>query len=90
MPEQSQSARLSMQPNPQPTSADRRAEILAAPGFGVHFTDHMVLVEWTPERGWHAGRVQGYGPLSLDPATAVLHYAQEIFEGLKAYAHDDG
>ena len=90
MPEQSQPARLSMQPNPQPTSAERRAEILAAPGFGVHFTDHMVLVEWTPERGWHAGRVQGYGPLSLDPATAVLHYAQEIFEGLKAYAHDDG
>ncbi len=82
--------RLRLEPTPDPTPDERRAEILAAPGFGQHFSDHMVLVEWTPEAGWHAGRVQAYGPLSLDPATAVLHYAQEIFEGLKAYAHDDG
>ncbi|CAN5895400.1 branched-chain amino acid aminotransferase [soil metagenome] len=75
---------------PTPTDAPRRDEILAAPGFGVHFSDHMALVEWTPDRGWHAGRVQPYGPLSLDPATAVLHYAQEIFEGMKAYGHPDG
>ena len=90
MPDQSAPARLSLQLTGDPTPEARRAEILAAPGFGLHFTDHMVLVEWTPEHGWHAGRVQAYGPLSLDPATAVLHYAQEIFEGLKAYAHDDG
>ena len=65
------------------------AEILANPGFGVHFTDHMFTVEWTPERGWYDARITPYGPLTLDPATAVLHYAQETFEGMKAYRHDD-
>ncbi|MFT4286802.1 branched-chain amino acid aminotransferase [Nocardioides sp.] len=73
-----------------PTSDARLAEILADPGFGTHFTDHMLTVEWTPEAGWHAARIEPYGPLSLDPATAVLHYAQETFEGLKAYRHADG
>ncbi|KHL19020.1 branched-chain amino acid aminotransferase [Mumia flava] len=78
------------EPNPAPVPAERRAEILASPGFGKHFTDHMFLAEWTPEAGWHDARLAPYGPLSVDPATAVLHYAQEIFEGLKAYAHEDG
>jgi len=73
-----------------PVSPDRLAEILESPGFGQHFTDHMFVAEWTPERGWHDARVTPYAPLSLDPATAVLHYAQEIFEGLKAYRHEDG
>ncbi|MBF4769128.1 branched-chain amino acid aminotransferase [Nocardioides agariphilus] len=73
-----------------PTTDERLAEILANPGFGVHFTDHMFTVEWTPVDGWHGARVTPYGPLTLDPATAVLHYAQEIFEGMKAYRHDDG
>jgi branched-chain amino acid aminotransferase len=73
-----------------PRSAEQRDEILADPGFGDHFTDHMFLAEWTPETGWIDGRVVPYGPLSIDPATAVLHYAQEIFEGLKAYVHADG
>lgn len=68
----------------------RREEILANPGFGKHFTDHMVAIDWTLEDGWHDARVQPYGPLLLDPAASVLHYAQEIFEGLKAYRHDDG
>ena len=76
--------------NPQPTADERRAEILAKPGFGNHFTDHMFLSEWTPETSWQDPRVVPYGPLSIDPATAVLHYAQEIFEGMKAYAHADG
>ncbi|WP_040320521.1 branched-chain amino acid aminotransferase [Aeromicrobium marinum] len=70
------------------TDAERDA-VLADPGFGRHFTDHMFLAEWTPETGWADARVVPYGPLSLDPATAVLHYAQEIFEGLKAYRHAD-
>jgi branched-chain amino acid aminotransferase len=69
---------------------DRLAEILANPGFGQHFTDHMFMVEWTPDAGWHDARIEPYGPLSLDPATAVLHYAQETFEGMKAYRHEDG
>jgi branched-chain amino acid aminotransferase len=73
-----------------PVDDDRLAEILANPGFGVHFTDHMFVAEWTPEQGWSDARVTPYAPLTLDPATAVLHYAQEIFEGMKAYRHEDG
>ena len=65
------------------------AEILASPGFGTNFTDHMLTVEWTPAEGWHAARIEPYGPLSMDPASAVLHYAQETFEGMKAYRHED-
>ena len=77
-----------MSPNPVP--AQRRAEILADPGFGLSFADHMVTATWTPDEGWHDAGVRPYATLSLDPATAVLHYAQAIFEGLKAYRHDDG
>jgi branched-chain amino acid aminotransferase len=84
------SMEISVVPSADPRSADEVAGILASPGFGIHFTDHMVTVEWTPEKGWHDARVTAYGPLTLDPATAVLHYAQEIFEGMKAYRHDDG
>ena len=73
-----------------PASAERRREILADPGFGKNFSDHMVTAHWTPERGWHAGRLSAYGPLSLEPATSVFHYAQAIFEGFKAYRHPDG
>jgi branched-chain amino acid aminotransferase len=76
--------------NPNPRSDDERAQILADPGFGTFFTDHMVCVDWTAEGGWATGQVLPYGPLSLDPATAALHYGQEIFEGLKAYQQPDG
>lgn len=76
--------------NPNPLPADQRIAILENPGFGNYFTDHMFLAEWTPDTDWADARVVPYGPLSLDPATAVLHYAQEIFEGMKAYAHADG
>jgi branched-chain amino acid aminotransferase len=81
---------ISTVPSAHPRSDAELAEILASPGFGTFFTDHMLTVEWTPERGWHDARITAYGPLSLDPATAVLHYAQETFEGMKAYRHDDG
>ena len=81
---------ISVTRNPAPVPDNRLAEILAAPGFGTHFTDHMFTVEWTPEKGWHDARITPYGPLTLDPATAVLHYAQETFEGMKAYRHEDG
>jgi branched-chain amino acid aminotransferase len=67
-----------------------RETILANPGFGVHFTDHMVEITWTVDGGWNDATVRPYGPLQLDPATSVLHYAQEIFEGMKAYRHEDG
>src|SRR5690606_25314654 len=79
-----------LQPNPRPRSDEERAAILANPGFGTNFTDHMAVATWTADAGWHDDGVVPYGPFSLDPASAVLHYAQEIFEGLKAYQHADG
>ena len=76
--------------NPDAKSEMERMEILADPGFGRHFTDHMVDICWSARGSWHRPRVQPYGPIALDPAAAVLHYGQEIFEGLKAYRHADG
>ena len=67
-----------------------RERILEAPGFGQAFTDHMITLRWSTERGWHDGKLEPYGPFTLDPATAVFHYGQEFFEGLKAYKHDSG
>lgn len=64
-------------------------EILTNPGFGAHFTDHMVLAEWSEGQGWHDARIVPTAPLPLHPSAAVLHYAQEVFEGLKAYRWDD-
>src|ERR671932_175236 len=81
---------IAVEPNPSPVPPERRAEILAEPGFGIHFTDHMYLAEWSPERGCHDATIKPYGPFTVDPATSVLHYAQEIFEGTKAYRHADG
>ena len=75
--------------NPNPRGDDERAAILADPGFGRHFTDHMVRIDYADGQ-WGEGRVLPYGPLTLDPATTVLHYGQEIFEGLKAYRQPDG
>jgi branched-chain amino acid aminotransferase len=71
--------------NASPTSADARAALLQKPGFGTVFTDHMVTVRWTATKGWHDAQVQARAPFSLNPAAAVLHYGQEIFEGMKAY-----
>ncbi|CAM00965.1 branched-chain amino acid aminotransferase [Saccharopolyspora erythraea NRRL 2338] len=76
--------------NPNPASDQRRAEVLANPGFGQYFTDHMVTIRWSAEQGWHDARLEPYHSLELDPATTVLHYAQAIFEGLKAYEQPDG
>jgi branched-chain amino acid aminotransferase len=66
------------------------AERLADPGFGRYFTDHMAVATWHKGTGWGEDGLVPYGPFAVDPAGAVLHYAQEIFEGLKAYRHDDG
>jgi branched-chain amino acid aminotransferase len=79
-----------LRPNPHPRSEAERVRILQDPGFGVNFTDHMAVATWTSADGWHDSAIVPYGPFSVDPATAVLHYAQEIFEGLKAYRHADG
>ncbi|MEU4802545.1 branched-chain amino acid aminotransferase [Actinosynnema sp. NPDC023587] len=77
-------------PNPQPATPERVAEVLANPGFGQHFTDHMVTIRWNREQGWHDAAVEPYHSLELDPAAMVLHYGQAIFEGLKAYRRPDG
>ncbi len=68
----------------------QREEILANPGFGKYFTDSMVTADWDAENGWHDAQLIPYGPLVLDPATNFMHYGQAIFEGLKAYRHEDG
>ncbi|MDR3202461.1 MAG: branched-chain amino acid aminotransferase [Bifidobacteriaceae bacterium] len=81
---------FSLTPNPAPRSDAERAAELAAPAFGVAFTDHMARITWTAENGWTDRRVVPYGPIQLAPAASVLHYAQECFEGLKAYRHADG
>ncbi|MEO6153241.1 MAG: branched-chain amino acid aminotransferase [Croceibacterium sp.] len=67
-----------------------RDQAIADPGFGKIFTDYMVAIDWHEGKGWHNAMLMPRGPLMLDPAAAVLHYAQEIFEGLKAYKLDDG
>ena len=59
-------------------------------GFGRYFTDHMYRVDWDKAHGWHGARIEPYAPLALDPAAAVLHYAQAIFEGGKAFRGADG
>ena len=76
--------------NEHSVAADARAAAIADPGFGRVFTDHMVMVPYVEGQGWHDARVTARAPLVLDPATAVFHYAQEIFEGLKAYRMADG
>jgi branched-chain amino acid aminotransferase len=76
--------------NPRPATPERVREVLAAPGFGLHFTDHMVTIDWNREQGWHDAVVGSYRSFEFDPATSVLHYGQAIFEGLKAYRQPGG
>ncbi|MBL0887669.1 branched-chain amino acid aminotransferase [Myceligenerans indicum] len=83
-------ARFDVRRTDAPRSEDERTSLLAKPKFGTVFTDHMARLTWRSADGWTDRRVEPYGPLQLDPATAVLHYAQEIFEGMKAYKHADG
>jgi branched-chain amino acid aminotransferase len=73
-----------------PAQRKRRPADDSALGFGKIFSDHMFLMEYSQERGWHDARVAPYGPIPLDPASMVLHYGQEIFEGLKAYRGHGG
>src|SRR5260370_30141606 len=70
--------------------AAERERILANPGFGRVFSEHMAIASWERGRGWHDAMVRPYGPISMDPGTSVLHYAQAVFEGLKAYRQQDG
>ncbi len=82
--------RFEIEQHPHPTDAATRSQRIADPGFGKTFTDHMVMIRYREGKGWYDARVTAHAPLTLDPAAAVFHYAQEIFEGLKAYRLDDG
>ena len=78
-------------PHSAPMPADQRDEALKDPGFGTLFSDHMVTIDYDEAKGgWFQASVGPRQPIALDPAAAVLHYAQEIFEGLKAYQQADG
>ncbi|AIY00929.1 branched-chain amino acid aminotransferase [Arthrobacter sp. PAMC 25486] len=85
---------FSQQLNENPKSSVEREAILANPGFGDYFTDHTAVVDFKVDAegqgGWSNARIEPYGPILMDPAAAVLHYGQEIFEGMKAYRHADG
>jgi branched-chain amino acid aminotransferase len=81
---------FALRPSDRPVPAEERDRMIAAPGFGRVFTDHMVTIRWTADLGWHDGQLQPYGPIVLEPCAAVFHYAQEIFEGLKAYRQASG
>ena len=76
--------------NPHAKDAATRDALVAEGGFGKYYTDHMVMCEWSEKDGWGEPHLMPYGPISLDPATAVFHYGQEIFEGMKAYRQPDG
>ncbi len=79
-----------IRPNLAPAAPAERAALLTNPGFGRVFTDHMVTIRYAEGKGWYDAQVCARAPIPMDPATAVLHYAQEIFEGLKAYLAADG
>jgi branched-chain amino acid aminotransferase len=89
-PEPNRAQTFEVVPNPSPATSAEREKVLREPRFGRHFTDHMVMVDWDRDRGWHDARVQSLGALPLHPAASVLHYGQEVFEGLKVYRHPDG
>lgn len=76
--------------HPSPKTDTERAALMTNPGFGKVFSDHMVTITWSEGKGWHDAKVRAREPFQIDPACAVLHYAQEIFEGMKAYRMADG
>jgi branched-chain amino acid aminotransferase len=81
---------FALERNAAPLSPAERAKLIADPGFGRVFTDHMAVIRYSESKGWYDAKVTARAPIQLDPAAAVLHYAQEIFEGLKAYRLADG
>ena len=82
--------KINLNPNQNPARDADRAANVAAGGFGKYYTDNLVIAEWSEATGWGDAELRAYGPIAMDPATSVLHYGQEIFEGLKAYSQPDG
>ncbi|MEO9599691.1 branched-chain amino acid aminotransferase [Parasphingorhabdus sp.] len=81
---------FTVEPSATPVPDSEREKLLENPGFGSLFTDHMAMIRYTEADGWHDAKITQRKPISMDPASSVLHYAQEIFEGMKAYRLDDG
>ena len=81
---------FAVRPSAQRVAPETRHRLLENLGFGRLFTEHMVRIKWNREHGWHDAELGAYAPLQLDPATSVLHYAQAVFEGLKAFRQQDG
>lgn len=84
------SIQFHVQRNPNPLSQAQREAVLKNPVFGQYRTDHQVVCVWEKGKGWISAEVIPYGPIQMDPASAVLHYGQEVFEGIKAYRWADG
>lgn len=84
------SVTIDLKPTAHPLSDAERAARMTNPGFGRVFTEHMVTIRWSAGRGWYDAQLTPYASLEIDPANMTLHYAQSIFEGLKAYRHADG
>ncbi len=80
------SMNFSVEKNPNPKQKPNLDGLV----FGTVFTDHMFIMKYTKEKSWHDGKVVPYGNICLDPAASVFHYAQELFEGMKAYKSPDG
>src|SRR3954470_9232871 len=81
---------IAFEPAQKPVPPEERARLLIDPGFGRVFTDHMAIIEYDQEQGWHSARITAREPFTMDPASPVLHYAQEVFEGMKAYRRPGG
>ncbi len=81
---------FALEPHAAPVPVAERTARLVDPGFGRIFTDHMAIMRYDASRGWHDARITARAPIPIDPAAAVLHYAQEVFEGMKAYSLADG
>jgi branched-chain amino acid aminotransferase len=73
-----------------PSRRRKRPEDEGKLGFGIYFSDHVFLMDYKDGKGWHNARIEPYGPISLEPSALVLHYGQQVFEGLKAYRRPDG
>lgn len=90
MSSSSQKLSFNVKPSTNPLPEAERAKAFEALGFGTLFSDHMAVIKWNADKGWHSAEVTARAPFSIDPAAAVLHYAQEIFEGMKAYRTAQG
>ena len=79
-----------IKPNQKPLAETDRLKAFESLGFGTLFSDHMAVIRWSSDKGWHSPEITARAPFPIDPASSVLHYAQEIFEGMKAYRAADG